>query len=97
MTKSELVSAVRVELGIRPAEARVIVDTIFREIIASVVRGDKVELRGIGTFKIKALPPRWGRDFRAQRAMRLPATTRVSYKIGRQLRARLNASRQTPS
>ena len=97
MMKSELIRAVRSELGIRLPEARVLVDAIFGEIMASLMRGEKVELRGIGTFRSKSLPSRWGRDFRAKRAVRLPPTMRVSYKISRRLRARLNAPASNPS
>ena len=92
VTKSELIRAVRVGLRVRPQEARIIVDTIFREIITAVLRGEKVELRGIGTFRKRASPPRWGRDFRSRRAVRLPEGVRISYKVSRKLRARLNVA-----
>ncbi len=79
------------DVGVRAREARAIVDAIFSEIMESVVRGEIVELRGIGTFRRKASASRWGRDFTSRQAMRVPAGVRVSYRISRQLRARLKA------
>lgn len=92
VTKSDLVRAVRTELTITPQEARVIVDAIFQEIITAMLGGDKVELRGIGTFRKKATPERWGRDFRLRQPLRLPAGARISYKVSRKLRARFKAA-----
>ena len=92
VTKSDLIRAVRTELKITPQEARVIVDAIFHEIVTAVLSGEKVELRGIGTFRKKASPERWGRDFRSRQPVRLPAGVRISYKVSRKLRTLLKTA-----
>ena len=89
LTRSDLVRMVKQELGVRRGEARIIVGAIIREIMAAIARGEKVELRGIGTFRRKVSPARWGRDFGAKRALRLGAGRRVSFKVSRKLRSRL--------
>ena len=89
VTMSDLVRAVRMRLKVRPVEARSIVLRVFREIREAVARGEKVELRGIGTFSRKVSKPRWGRDFRQRRPVRVPGSARVGFKISRKLRARL--------
>lgn len=91
-TKSDLVRAVKAELGIRSEEARVIVEAVFRGIMDAVARGEKVELRGIGTFRRKPAPARWARDFGRGEPVRVAAGSRVSYRVSRRLRARLNSS-----
>jgi len=90
VTKSEIIRAVRDRLGVRMDEAREITETVLRGIVSSVRRGERVELRGIGTFMMRISPPRWGTDFKARKRMRVPSRARVSFKISRKLRARLN-------
>ena len=70
-------------------EAREITETVLGEIASAVRRGDRVELRGIGTFLMRISPPRWGTDFKGGKRMRVPSRARVSFKISRKLRARL--------
>jgi integration host factor subunit beta len=51
-----------------------IVDAIVGEIIAALTRGDRVELRGFGTFSVRRRPARIGRNPRTGvRAMRMSA------------------------
>ena len=90
LTRSDLVDLVKSGLGVRRHEARVIVDTVFGAIIAAIARGETVELRGVGTFKKKPSPARWGRDFRTRKALRLGVGARVSFKVSRKLRKRLS-------
>jgi len=90
LNRSDLVGLVKSGLGIRRQEARVIVDTVFGEIISSIGRGETVELRGVGTFRKKSSHARWGRDFNTHKALKLGAGTRVSFKVSRKLRGRLS-------
>jgi len=92
LTRSDLVGMVKKELGVRRGEARVIVGVVLDRIMAAIARGEKVELRGIGTFRSKVSPARWGRDFRTRRALRLATGRRVSFKVSRKLRNRLSVA-----
>ncbi len=98
LAMSDLVRAVRAELKVRQAEARSIVGLIFREIMEAVARGDRVELRGIGTLKKRASNRRWGRDFKAGSPLRVNPGGRVSFKVSRKLRSILrNAGHGRPN
>jgi integration host factor subunit beta len=90
---SDIVRAVRIELRVRQGEARSIVECMLREIREAVVRGDRVELRGIGTFKKRVSGARWGMDFKSGRRIRVPPGARIGFKISRKLRARLRAGK----
>jgi len=90
LNRSDLVGLVKTGLGVRRQEARVIVDAVFNDIISAIARGETVELRGVGTFKKKSSHTRWGRDFSAQRALKLDAGARVSFKVSRKLRGSLS-------
>ena len=85
-TRSALIKAVTEELGIRREEACEVVETIFSEIVAAVARGERVELRGIGTFRKRMSAVRRGRDFKAGREIDLHPVGRVAFKVSRKLR-----------
>ena len=68
-----------------------IVNVIFDEIIASLARGDRVELRGFGAFTVKHRAPRIGRNPRTGAAVPVDEKFVPFFKTGKELRERLNA------
>jgi integration host factor subunit beta len=91
MTRAELI----VELAassphLRQADAELIVDTVFEQIIQALARGDRVELRGFGAFTAKRREARTGRNPRT--GVKVPVSAKVVpfFKAGTGLRARLN-------
>jgi integration host factor subunit beta len=91
MTKSELIQALAQDnphLYHRDVER--IVATVFEEITAALVRGDRVELRGFGAFSVKDRAPRTGRNPRTGEAVRVPEKHVPFFKSGKELRARVN-------
>ena len=91
MTKSELIMrlAERNE-HLLQQEVERIVSTIFDEIGAALERGDRVELRGFGTFSVKRRPPRIGRNPRTGETVHIEEKHYPFFKTGEQLRKRLN-------
>jgi integration host factor subunit beta len=92
LAKSDLVRAIRHALGLRAREARLVVDRVLEAIAEAVARGDRVELRGIGTFRRRISPGRIARDFRSGRAVRVRRRSRVSFRMSRSLRGALAAA-----
>ncbi len=66
--------------------------TIFEEIEAALVRGDRVELRGFGAFFIKPLPARLRRNPRSGAAVSLPERFHPMFRTGKEMKARLNGT-----
>ena len=66
MTKAELVEEVSRVSDLTKKHSEVIVDTVFRSIIDALHRGEKIELRGFGSFRLRKREPRKGVD--AQRS-----------------------------
>jgi integration host factor subunit beta len=63
MTKSELVWRIKEQnLHLRLSDVERLVDTIFKEVSAAFARGDRVELRGFGTFFVRTRSARPGRN-----------------------------------
>ena len=91
MTKSELILrlAERNE-HLLQRETERIVSTIFDEIAAALERGDRVELRGFGSFSVKRRPPRIGLNPRTGKTVHVEEKHVPFFKTGKQLREGLN-------
>lgn len=69
-----------------------VVDTIFTEILDAMARGDRVELRGFGTFWAKHRKARMGRNPRNGDPVQVKAKNVPFFKTGKLLRDRLNSN-----
>jgi len=91
MTKSELIAKLAADNPrLYHREVERIVSTIFEEITTALSRGDRVELRGFGAFSVKARPSRVGRNPRTGASVSVDEKFIPYFKIGKQLRERLN-------
>tara|TARA_B100000686_G_C16291065_1_gene713670 strand:- start:278 stop:562 length:285 start_codon:yes stop_codon:yes gene_type:complete len=91
MTKSELILTLaenNPHLYQRDVER--IVSTVFDEISTALARGDRVELRGFGTFSVKLRDARLGRNPRTGEAVSVAQKNVPFFKSGKDLRDRLN-------
>ena len=66
------------------------VDALFDEIIASLARGKRIELRGFGTFSVKVHEARTGRNPRTGALVPVPKRAHSHFKTGKEMRERLN-------
>ncbi len=91
MIKSELIQKVA---GANPhlyqRDVERIVNVILDEIIASLARGDRVELRGFGAFTVKHRAARQGRNPRTGETVFVEEKFVPFFKTGKELRERLN-------
>jgi integration host factor subunit beta len=91
MTRSELIQKLAEKnphLYLRDVET--IVDTTFDEITEALIAGDRVELRGFGTFSVKERNARTGRNPRTGESVTVDAKRLPFFKTGKGLRERLN-------
>jgi len=91
MTKSELIEVIAESQGqITRREAEVVVNTIFTAISDALVEGDRVELRGFGSFSIKQRNSRIGRNPKTGETVSVPAKVVPYFKPGKELRERVD-------
>lgn len=93
MIRSELVEKIAADnphLYQRDVER--IVATIFDEIIDAMANGDRVELRGFGSFSVKKRDSRTGRNPRTGESVHVEEKHVPFFKTGKLLRDRLNGS-----
>jgi integration host factor beta subunit len=90
MTKAELVEMIAESTGVSKKDTGVIVNMILDNIGGALVAGDKVELRGFGSFKVKNRRARQARNPRTGDSVTVPAKQVPYFKASNDLKARLN-------
>jgi integration host factor subunit beta len=86
MTKAELVDNVAERVDLTKKQTEVIVNILFNSITEALSQGDKVELRGFGSFRIRSRNPREGRNPKTGDAVHIPAKRVPFFKAGKGLR-----------
>ena len=90
MTKAELVDNISWQTGVSKKDTGAIVNLILDNISAALTRGDKVELRGFGSFKVKTRRARQARNPRTGEAVQVPAKRVPFFKTSNDLKGRMN-------
>ncbi|MEM7052371.1 MAG: integration host factor subunit beta [Acidobacteriota bacterium] len=90
MTKAELVDEVARSTQLTKKHAEIIVNTVFDSIVHSLKEGEKIELRGFGSFRIRNRGPRMGRNPKTGEKVQVPAKRIPYFKPGKELRELLN-------
>lgn len=90
MTKAELVDEVGREATLTRKHSEVIVDAVFSTIAEALQRGDKIELRGFGSFRVRRRGSRTGRNPKTGQGVVVPAKKVPYFKPGKELRELLN-------
>ena len=91
MTKSELIESLvnsPGQLGYRDIELAV--TTILEQMVQTLAAGDRIEIRGFGSFSLHYRPPRTGRNPKSGVPVTLPAKFVPHFKPGKELRDRVN-------
>lgn len=92
MTKAELVEMIAQKTGVSKKDTGLIVNLIMEDIGKALVDGDKVELRGFGSFKVKNRRARLARNPRTGEAVDVPAKRIPFFKASNELKGRLNGA-----
>ena len=91
MTKSELIEALvkkQSQLGFRDIELAV--KSMLDHMGQSLASGQRIEIRGFGSFSLHYRPPRVGRNPKSGVPVSLPAKYVPHFKPGKELRERVN-------
>ena len=91
-TKADLIEAVARSCDLSKKDAEIVVNTFLDCIIDSLNRGEGVELRGFGSFRIRERGPRIGRNPRTGASVEVVAKRVPYFKVGKQLKEMINTS-----
>jgi len=91
MTKSELIEKVLQSHGMLNAKvSEIVVNTVFDSIEEALKSGDKVEIRGFGSFTIRERLGREARNPKSGEVVRIPSKKTPFFKTGKELKERVN-------
>ena len=91
MTKADLVADVAKTSGLTRADAEVVVQTVLDSIVEALNSGEKVELRGFGSFRHRQRSPRRGRNPKTGEVVQVPAKRVVYFTQAKGLKDLLNS------
>jgi nucleoid DNA-binding protein len=89
MTKKDIVLKIADETGIKQIDVKKVVQKTFDHIVLSLIRGEKVELRNFGVFKLKERRSRTGRNPRTGQVVPVPARKVVVFKAGLEMKKKI--------
>ena len=91
MTKSELISAVADQVpDLTRKQAERLVNTIFSTMGDALVEGDRIEIRGFGSFHVRERAARRGRNPRTGEEVFVASTRVPFFRVGKELRDRVD-------
>src|SRR5882762_182685 len=90
MTKADLIDEVSRLAELTRKDSEVIVETIFDSIVRSLRVGDKIEIRGFGSFRTRQRKPRVGRNPKTGDRVEVPAKKIPFFKPSKELKDLVN-------
>jgi len=90
MTKTELVDHLAKRRGVPRPIAERVVSSLFDTIREALSHGDRVEIRGFGSFKARSYPGYTGRNPRTGAPIEVGPKVLPVFKVGKELRTRVN-------
>ncbi|MBI5682771.1 MAG: integration host factor subunit beta [Deltaproteobacteria bacterium] len=91
MTKSDLIGCISEKVkNFTPRDVELIVNSIFTSMSESLMNGEKIEIRGFGSFKIKHRNARKGRNPKTGALVDVPAKKVPFFKVGKELKEMMN-------
>jgi integration host factor subunit beta len=90
MTKAELVEDVARAAELTKKDAERLVEIVFESIIETLNQGEKIELRGFGSFRVRERGARRGRNPKTGDPVSIPAKRVPYFKPGKELKELIN-------
>jgi integration host factor subunit beta len=86
MTKTELIEEVSRAVEMTRKDSEVIVEAIFNSVVRALRSGDRIEIRGFGSFRTRQRQPRVGRNPKTGARVEVPAKRVPSFKPSKELK-----------
>lgn len=95
MTKADFIAVIANKLKFPWARAELLVDTVFDCLEQSIRGGEKIEVRGFGTFQVRSYRGYKGRNPRTGQVVEVRAKRLPHFKVSIELAARVNKGRRS--
>lgn len=93
LTKADLIGEVERIAELKRTESETVVETIFESIITALQKGEKIEIRGFGSFRTRQRRGRVGRNPKTGEKVEVPAKKIPFFKPSKELKDFVNTSR----
>jgi integration host factor subunit beta len=91
MTKSELIESLAKAMShLAPHDVELAVKSLLDQMADALCEGERIEIRGFGSFSLHFRPPRTGRNPKTGSSVSLPGKYVPHFKAGKELRERVN-------
>lgn len=90
MNKSDLIAAIAAKTGSTKKDAEATLNAFVDVVTDSLVKGDKVQLVGFGSFEVRKRAARKGRNPRTKEEIKIPASKAPVFKAGKALKDLVN-------
>ena len=90
MTKADLINVIAEKAGITRVKAETVVNTIFDTMVESLMKNDRIEIRGFGSFVNRSYDARKGRNPRTGEIIEVDQKKLPFFKVGKELREEIN-------
>ena len=90
MNKVELIAAVAAKAGLSKKDAEKAVAAVVASVEEALVKGDKVQLIGFGTFEVRERAARVGRNPQTKEEIQIDASKQPVFKAGAALKKAVN-------
>ncbi len=86
MNKTELITAAAENAGLTKKDTERVINAAIDAITAALVKGEKVQVSGFGTFEVRAREARMGRNPHTKESIEIPATQVPAFKPSKALK-----------
>ncbi len=95
MKKSDLVDLVAQKESLPRPQVETTIDSFLDAVGEALARGERIDMRGFGAFTVRESAARSGRNPRTGETIQIAARRTPAFKVGKELRDRVNNSRPT--
>ena len=90
MNKSELIAAIAAKTGETKKDAEATLNAFIDVVTEALVKGDKVQFVGFGSFEVRKRAARKGRNPQTKEEIKIPASKAPVFKAGKALKELVN-------
>jgi integration host factor subunit beta len=90
MNKSQLIEALAKDQNLALKKAEEVVNTVFGNMEEALVKGERVEIRGLGSFKVKGYDGYNGRNPKTGEIIKVTPKRLPFFKVGKELKERVD-------
>lgn len=97
LTKADLINLVSEKAGITRVKAETVVNTIFDSMVESLMKDDRIEIRGFGSFVNRQYEAYKGRNPRTGQVIDVSEKKLPFFKVGKELKDDINKGKSSKS